>query len=196
MSVESAAKPQVRFEDAAEYKSSGISGWVCKTCRRYWADDERMAKWCCATDLPCECGGRNTEKHYTHCKDCRRKRDDERWSNLERVEWDGETPLCGWQDDRFYFDEDELTDHIGEHLEDGSKLEDVRLVLCKPTKPRHFEMAEFLSDTLPQDYDPGPAFDEIDRIVNDWIKARMPLSWEPTNKAISAESLRYLVDQG
>lgn len=190
------AKAPVRYEDAAQ--SVTITGWACKTCGRFYGDkpqSEHIARWCCATDLPCkECGGRNTCKSYTCCESCRLRHDEERWAKLERIDWDGVTPVCEWRNDRYYFSDGEVADEIAERLEDGGKIDDVRLVLCEPCDPPTFEMGDFLSDVLPEDFDPGKDFDEIDRIVNGWIKAKMPLSWFPTNKAISTESLRGLVE--
>jgi hypothetical protein len=178
-------RPVIRYEDAAEYRT-GLEGWVCRTCRRYWGAEEHIARRCCATELPCpECGGRNPEKGYTVCRDCRRKHDDARWAALERVEWDGATPLCRWDGDRYY-----VAELVNETLADGGRVEDLRLVLCEPDEPRCLEMAEFQQDHLPADFDAGGEFDEIDKLVNDWIEAHMPRVWLPTNRAIAAESLK------
>jgi hypothetical protein len=182
-------KPVIRYEDAAELRA-GLSGWCCKRCGRYWGADEHMARWCCATELPCkECGGRNPNKGYTCCGACRRRRDDERWAKLERVDWDGESPLCEYDGDRCYFDADAVLEMIEDRIAEGGTLEDIRLVVCEPSTPRHFEMADFLGDDLPEDFDAGKDFAEIDEVVNDWIRARTPFSWHPGKKAVSVDSL-------
>lgn len=180
------AKPEVRYEDAAELRT-GISGWCCKACGRFWGADEHMARYCCATNMPCECGARIEPRHWTHCEACREKRRDEVWAGLSRVEWDGEMPLCVFDDDKFFFSLDDLESYIDD-LDDGTAASDLRLVLCEPENGRYFEMSEFLSDDLP-DGDDGPDTKEIDATVNAWIKAHAPFSWRATNKAISAESL-------
>lgn len=181
-------KKEIRYEDAAEMRT-GISGWCCKTCNRFWGDDEHMARYCCATSQPCECGGRITPRSYTICDACRKKKRDARWEALEKVDWDGETPLCEWDGDRYYFDEDSVRDAVAEHLHGGGRVEDFRLAMCRPVEPRAFEMAEFLSDSLPEDFDTDGEFDEIDGVVNDWIRARGVLAWEPTGEAVKASSL-------
>jgi hypothetical protein len=186
-------QPAIRYEDAAEYRTN-IEGWCCRTCRRFWAADECMARWCCATELPCpECGGRNANKSYTCCTACLRRHEDGRWAKLERVEWDGETPLCDWRVDRYYFDADEAAEMIAEHLGEGGAIEDIRLVVCEPDPGRPFSMADFLEGHLPPDFDPGPEYDEIDGLVNAWIEARSPLCWRPGDRAVSVDSLRAIV---
>jgi hypothetical protein len=186
-------KPAIRYEDAAEYRTN-IEGWCCKTCRRFWAADERMARWCCATELPCpECGGRNANKSYTCCAACLRRYEDERWAKLERADWDGETPLCEWRGDRYYFDAEEVAERIVDHMGEGGTIGDIRLVVCVAAEPSTFEMAEFLVDELPEDFVPGPDYGEIDKVVNDWIEAQSPLSWLPGDKAVSVASLEAIV---
>ena len=67
-------KAALRYEDAA-HKVIRV-GWACKRCDRFHGDNEHLARWCCASDLPCrECGGRNTNKAYTCCQACKRAKD-------------------------------------------------------------------------------------------------------------------------
>jgi hypothetical protein len=91
--------------------------------------------------------------------------------------------------DRYYFDADAVLEMIEDHIAEGGTLEDIRLVVCEPSTPRHFEMADFLGDDLPEDFDAGKDFAEIDEVVNDWIRARTPFSWHPGKKAVSVDSL-------
>lgn len=191
-------KPVIRYEDAAQHRAD-ISGWICKTCHRFYGNDrssESAARWCCATDLPCEeCGGRNPEKLYIYCKACRKKHDDARWAALERVEWDGATPLAVWDNDKYFFDEYAVADHIADVIDDGGRLEDVRLVLCEQQEPWAFDMADFLHDDIGEDGVDRLDFTEIDRTVNDWIEKHVSLLWYPASKAIDPETLRYLVEE-
>jgi hypothetical protein len=190
-------KPTIRYEDAAEYRTD-VAGWVCRVCGQYCGTGgiaEHAARRHCATDLPCpECGGRRSDKGYTRCLECVRKHDDARWAALERVEWDGVTPLCEWRGDRYYFDEDEVAGLVAGTLADGGSVADIRLVLCGPDEPRRFEMAEFLADQLPGDFEPGPAFAGIDGVVNGWIAANLTRLWVPTDRAISAGSLEVYIE--
>ena len=84
-------KSEIRSEDSAEYRKD-IVGWICTVCKRYWGTDKHMAEYCCATSMPCECGGR---KHpgYTCCDRCIAKhnaeRDQKKLNNAKTVEYDG-----------------------------------------------------------------------------------------------------------
>lgn len=184
-------KPIVRYEDAAE-RRDGLSGWVCKN-GHFHGDDEHIARWCAATEIPCpDCGGRNPNKSYSVCEACRRKRADERWfkSYAEKaVPWDGVTPLYSDASDRYFWDDGDLGDHIGDPPE--LSVDDLRLILCEPNKGRSFDMADWLSDDLPEDSNLDTT--EIDRIVNDWIAAHAPYSWCPSGPPVTVESVRSVL---
>lgn len=102
----------MRYEDAAEEVTVTLSGWKCKTCGNFFQknkqiqDPEHNARYCCASDFPCECGGRY-EKPYSFCMECREKSylriEKEIFDNAELVEYDG--PF--FVDDNFYNDIDE-----------------------------------------------------------------------------------------
>lgn len=172
----------VRSEDSAEQRT--VTGWVCKRCSRYWGDDEHMARYCCATDFPCECGGRRS-KPYTHCKSCREKHEYERWFAKEPIEWDGEFPVALWDDDRFFFDADELGFYLEEY---ELELEYLWLTTCEPNNGRHFEMSEYLCDELPEEFDLDDK--EINETVNKWISGHAPFSFYVTGKRLSIESVK------
>ena len=133
------------------------------------------------------------EKGYSRCKACDSKDRLEKWLALPRVEWDGETPLCVWDDDRFFFHDGDLGDYLHERAEEEPdfSLEDVRLVLCEQDRLPEFDMEEWLGDQEATHED-GPELDckDIDRIINEWIKANVTPLWYPTAKAVSVESLR------
>ncbi len=175
------------YEEAAEHREN-ISGWCCKTCRRFWGGDEHMARYCCAKDLPCQCGGR-TEPHWVRCQACRDKAGDAKYFAAPEVDWDGETPLCSWADDRYFFDADDLCNWMDEH---ELTPETVRLELCERAKPREFEMCDFLSDDLPEDCDLDEA--EINRVVNEWIIANVQPLWHGCGKRVSEASVRLCTD--
>lgn len=184
---------EVRYEDAAEMRT-GISGWCCKTCGRFWGDDEHMARLCHATVRPCRtCDAGTCARGWVTCEACRSSEAEAeaRWRALEVVDWDGETPLCEWDGDRYYFDAGSIADAIGERLRGGGKIEDFRLVTCRPARPPSFDvaLADFLSGWLPEDFGPGCDFAAIDKAVNDRIAARGVPAWEPTGEAVRVSSL-------
>ena len=105
-------KEPIRYEDAAERRT--VEGWVCKACRRWWGEDEHMARWCCSTDQPCACGNRRT-KHYTVCDSCREKAELERWLKKERRPYDGGF-LYSDALSRYFDDADDVAADIAEAI--------------------------------------------------------------------------------
>ena len=175
------------FEEAAE-QVANVAGWVCKTCRRFYGEDERVARYCCARDLKCStegCTGR-AEKPYTFCGNCREKKELARWLAYPEVPWDGETPLCLDDDDEFFYSQDDLEEYLAQN---DLKPEDLRLVICKEDTKPYFDMMEFLTDYLPEDMEPDdPA--KIDALVNRWIEKHVPTVWVPGKMRPTLESLR------
>ena len=178
------------YEDAAEFVS--VTGWKCKTCHRFYGsseDGKHIARGCCCTDRPCKtegCQGR-AERNYTACPSCISKHELERYLGMPRQEWDGTTPIVS-DCDNYFFDAESLADWLND-LDDDERA-DVRLEICRRTRPPHFEMREFLSDALPTD-DDGAYIDteEIDGIVNKWIADHEPFAWEGSGVVPTPESI-------
>lgn len=187
---------EIKSEDAAEHRTN-IDGWVCKKCSRYWGKDEHMARYCCATDFPCDCGNRR-EKSYACCVDCRRKSEAERWAKLyaEKAKpWDGESPLCGYHSDRYHFDLESLFDEFRDSEAEDLKewLQDQRLVFCTPNNGRHFDLNDFLYDDLAED-DKVAGCREIEKAVNDFIASKAPFSWSADGPPVTVETLMEVLE--
>lgn len=193
----------LRYEDAAipvtMHGPTGeqiATGWLSARTKHFY-QNEHAARYHDATEFPCACGGRNTERGYVCCKSCREKSDADKWDEAyaKAIDWDGKTPLATWDDDQFFWDSDGVACYLDSFIAGGGKFEDVRLVLCTPDNGREFEMTEFLSDCLPDDDHGGGDLDtdEIDKTVNDWIASHSPFSWWPSKKPVKIESLRELL---
>lgn len=196
---------QIKYEDAAQIIQ--CEGWSCKHCKRFWGVDEHMARWCCATDLPCSgCGGRNLQKNYISCGACRTKKDADKWAELyaKAKWWEGLSwPLYSDTADKFFWDDDDLINEIDEQLElpeditpevrellqktPKEIITSLRLRLCSPNNGREFDMNDFLEDDLPEDETLEAA--EINKTVNGWIAERAPLSWSGDGPPVSIESV-------
>lgn len=179
-------------EQAAEHRTN-ITGWVCKTCRRYYGEDERAARYCCAIDFKCSaegCEARVPKGGYTICDACHAKKDKKRWLALPEVAWDGVTPLVLHDDDRYFFDESDLCDYLEE--EEGRRLKDLRFVICVPVPHPRFDVNDFLGDSLPEDGEVDGK--DIEKIVNDWIEANAPKTWEAGKTRPTLASLAHLAD--
>jgi len=184
------SKNTMPYEESAE-RLTGIVGWVCKTCRRYFGDDEHLARFCCAKDLPCDtdgCKGRK-DRGYTMCDSCRGTMDLKRWLALPEVPWDGKLPLCLDDDDKYFFSEDDLLEYLAEH---DLKAEDIRLVICEKRRPPMFDMYEFLEDYLAEGQESEADWDKISDRVNAWIKKNVPDVWEPAKARPTVDSLPKL----
>lgn len=183
-------KELLPYEESA-VKVTGLEGWACKTCRRYYAEDEHLARWCCAKDLPCDTEGcqKRKTRGYTVCDSCRETLDLKRWLALPEVPWDGKTPLCLDDDDRYFFDADDLLEHVAEH---DLKLEDMRLVICEERGKPEFDMYEWLEDYLAEGMEHEAGWDSINEKVNAWISEHVPKVWEPSKQRPTLDSLPKL----
>lgn len=183
----------IRYEEAAERRT--VEGWVCNTCRRWWADDEHMARWCCSTDQPCACGGRRS-KHSTVCDACREKREAERWEARERRPYDGGY-LYSETLGRYFDDADDVADWLAG--EDDHDYESLRLVLCDKVFACEIDGDDWFADDLPEDCtldDVAADICEAIGAVNAVIAARRkdgrPLSWMASKYAVDVTTLPAL----
>jgi hypothetical protein len=186
------APEKLDYEHAAEVRT--LSGWVCKICGNFWGKDERMARYCCAKLLPCQtkgCKG-EMEKGWAFCKECREKKDEERYWKRPEKAWDGRVPLVEQDDDRYFFSPEDMDDYMEEN---GLKLEDMRLVICEPCKKPLFSMGDFLSGyfeaTEESDFNEDPG--KIEKAVNDWIEEHVPVLWEHGKYRPTLESVRSAI---
>ena len=192
---------EVRYEDSAKVFTD-LSGWGCTECNRYWgndADAEHMARWCCATSLPCDgdgCEGR-ARKHYTKCESCIVRGMRERYLAKTEVEWDGSFPVV-IDGDRYFFDIDHLEEELRDRcFENGGPiaLESLNLELCERSRPPYFEMNDYLCDHLPDGHDVTHESVGINKTVNDWIAKNASDVWETNGQRPSIASvLRHLDD--
>ena len=171
----------IRYEDNAEFVEN-ISGWVCKTCGCFYGNLKRAehnAAWCCANDLPCDCGGRNTERIYTCCAECRKKHEIEQWNKKEYTEWDGESLIYSEALDQYYSGVEEI-DEDSFHAK--LSLEDMRLVICEPDKKPIFDIRNLIEDYYDDNGECATSdenLDEIETTVNDWIDNYLKNIWLP-----------------
>lgn len=177
-------------EEAAEYRTN-IKGWICKTCRRFYGDEEgaeRTARYCCEKDHACDTTGctNRAKKPYVFCEPCISRRDEERWLKMPEVEWDGVHPLCIFDDDRYFFDIDDLEQYLEET---ETPIEKVRLVLCEEDPKPHFSMDDHVSDYMGENGDVGPT-KKIDDTVNRWIDKNVPQMWVAGKERPTLASLK------
>jgi hypothetical protein len=154
--------------------------------------DERSAEYASANGRICECGQTTSAKWKIWCDDCATKKQEERFNSLEIIEWDRETPLCIFETDHYFFDEDDIDMFIEDEAEGTEKKEDLQLVVCVSYSVPCFDFNEFLNDVFPEDMNIGDysnkktkySAEELEQMVNDYIEDISPISWFPGKKRI------------
>ena len=187
---------ELRFEDANP-RLVTVEGYACHGCGRVHAGEDR-ARLCCATSLPCECGGRKP-KHYTMCDNCRWRQEQEKWLALEFAAWDGAFPVGEYHDDVFHWDEESLAIAI-EHRNNSEDLtyemvvdfcDAHRVCMCAREPLPTFEIENFLCDYISDECDmTREQAERIDAAVNAILAAeKLPESWTHAKKRIDPRSI-------
>lgn len=159
--------------DEAAHQAT-VTGWVSRR-GFFYGKDEHMARWDGCTHLICECG-RVMEKSWTKCITCRNKGDIERYNKKEKKEWNGTDMLYSETIDKFFDDEEELTEYA--ELVAEAPIEDFRLVICEPVFAHEINPDEYygLEEEGELPIEIKDAFDEL----NDQIReCKEPLYWKP-----------------
>lgn len=120
------------------------------------------------------CGG-IAKKGWLRCDDCIIKTRNENYTKLPYKEWDGKEPVCLYDDDKFFFDEESLTDYLYDNELNGS---DVMLVLCKPVMYQPID-SEIIAGDAHEDWEPSKELEDRMKQFNEFLKALPPHSWEP-----------------
>lgn len=169
--------------EAAMYRT-GIEGWVSSDGRFFGKGEraEQMARYAGSTHHKCECGG-VAKKGWVRCEDCQRKTANEDYSKLPYKEWDGDEPICLYNDDRYFFSEDELMDYLYDHELNGS---DVQLVLCQPMHYQPIDSETIAGDSH-EDWEPSKQLEEKIKEFNAYLATLSPHSWMPGKIRTSCE---------
>ena len=160
-------------EEAATFKT-GMSGWVDRH-GRFYGKDERMARWSGCTHVLCSFCKKPVRKGYTACDNCRLKKSIEKYNEMERKEWDGETPLYSHRTDKYFFDSDDIEDDL--HFYNCS-IESLRLIICEPIYLRPIDNSFFLDD-MPEDSELSEEIWDAINALNEAVKKQKPIAWEP-----------------
>lgn len=169
-------------DQAAKFVTN-LEGWVDRQ-GRFWGDDEHMARWSGATHIPCDKCETPTKKGFTQCESCREQNKIERYKALEKVIWDGKTPLYSEAHDEWFFDEESILDYLFEHETTPTKL---RLVTSSPQYLNELDIDYFV-DVLPEDdYCLPDEVEEAMEAFNKVIRKSKPVSWVPGQYAAIVE---------
>ena len=153
---------------------TGIEGWVDGN-GRFWGKDEHAARWSGCTHIICPSCQKPTSKNYTHCPECREKRELERYKERERVEWDGKTPLYSERADRYFSDSEDLDYYLEE---EECSAGDLRLIICIPNYLKPLE-DDFFCEDLAEDGELPQDVIEALNDLNEVISKQESISWSP-----------------
>lgn len=171
----------VMYESPEAASIQTVTGWVSAD-GRFWGDNEDTARYCGSTHRLCK----NNPSHPAHpvnrwCEVCRVESRAAKFAAMPRRIWDGE-PITDFDGDSYFFDEEDLRDHILNHEID---LADLKLVFCTPNYPSEIDPSDHFMDDLSEDGEINDdqllaAFD----LVNEMIRKSPPLSWSPGAEAV------------
>lgn len=169
--METETKVMYNSPEAASLQT--VTGWVSRT-GRFWGNDEHMARWEGATHDVCKCGKEKNIRGYTICDDCLAKQRHEKF--LAMPEKKLEYPVCIFNDDTYFFDEDSLLMHCEENEIEPTEL---KLQLCQPNYPAPIS-SDIWEDIFAEDGD----YPELEKMIDEFnkkLKTLPALSWSPVN---------------
>jgi hypothetical protein len=162
--------------EAASYRT-GIEGWV-SSGGHFYGKDEHMARWAGSTHRKCgKCGA--VMERNSYCRPCHDRKMDEKFAGYPVEKWDGVSPLCVFDDDTYFFDEDSLLDYLAD-LEDGYEP---RICKCK-SGYLHLIDADTWCDDLPEDGELPAEIEAAIDALNAAIKNAGPVCWYEDKIAI------------
>jgi len=178
-------------DKAATYKT-GLSGWVSR--RGFYfgdnRDSEHLARYDGCTHVVCKYCGKPAKKGYLACDSCRAKKAEERYFNLQLVDYDDKSMLYSQVLDKFFVDMDNMWEYLYDNYPDDKYTDTyIQLVLCEPVYLRPVD-EEYWCDCFPteNDYDlPDEVNAALDKLNDALIKAG-PASWQPSHKRVTIEN--------
>lgn len=146
---------------------------------------ERRARYANSTHKKCDCG-EVMEKNWMKCSKCREVSAKEDFEKIEQIEWDGESAMCLYQGDEFFFD----MESVHEYCEYSDvDIKDIQLMHCE----KQVDLAEVNIDELNEEYmtEDGegvshyhPEIAAKAEELNELIRNAEPKLWFQVNKRI------------
>lgn len=170
-------KEIIMYDSPEAAKKETLTGWVSGGNggypKRYYGEDEHMARWAGCTHLKCECG-EIMGKSYTRCEKCRHKLDVERYNALKFKEWDYVEPVCTWGGDTYFFDIETLEEFMLEN-----EQWEIDLIICDPVHYRHIDSEDVVKGESHEDWEPPAELEKKIEKFNDYLRTLPPHSWMP-----------------
>lgn len=179
-------------EEAAMYRT-GLEGWVSASGHFFGKNErsEHLARYDGCTHHIAACGHK-AHRGWSKCDDCRSKETADNYKNMPEVEWDGVTPLCLYQDDKYFYDEDDIAMYCEENEIESGQLQ---LCICTPNKYTVVTSEAIASeDDSPEDYDGDlpkeiqDALDVLNKVILEYPK---PFTW-----SCGKQRVTVIIDKG
>ncbi len=211
-----AAPPFFGEWSKAARRVEGLSGWSCASCRRFFGDDphaERMARWCCVKETPCDGCGAMKPKTWSHCSACREVSAGERYEKLKKAPCPQNVPVYSDRDNEWYSDEDDAWSKAEQRAEDElrwaesgelqreptgdevrQQLREMRLLIGEPQHVDEVDLSRMTEDLLPDD-NGDSVFDTLEEEIgtqvaalNEAIGKSSPLSYTESKTAVDVDA--------
>jgi hypothetical protein len=179
-----------------------MKGWKSRLGHFYPGDNpssEHGARWSGCTHQTCVCG--NIYEHgRVRCNSCQAKIDCEKYYALPIANWDGITPTCDDERDKYFWTKEELMDEMYWQLEEAKKRgeePEMHVVIAEPHYLHQLDGSEW-SDDLPDEGD-GELPDEVGAAIdalNAVLKEQGPSCWYPGKERIDMDKLWKELKEG
>ncbi len=157
-----------------------VKGWVSRD-GLFWGTDEHMARRSGCTHIVCaQC--KSVYEVDSYCKPCRDRYMAEQFATFRVEKWDGETPLCLFDSDWYFFGNDVL-DWLADHPEE------VRICKCYPVYLSTVD-DDYWDGDLPEDGALPEAVKTALAALNETIDQAGPSLWCRDDIAIDVVDLR------
>ena len=170
-----------------------MPGWKSRLGHFYPGDNkssEHGARWSGCTHQKCACG-KVMRQGETRCDSCQAKIDCDKYYALPIADWDGDTPTCDDDRDKYFWDKDQLMDEMYWQLEEATKRgeePEMHVVICEPHYLHQLDGSEWEDDLA----DEGELSDEVGEALdalNAVLKAQGPSCWYPGKQRIDVDAL-------
>lgn len=145
-------------------------------------------------DFACRVEGCLGRTNFTHklCLDCWEDKQRENWEKMPVVEWDEEGMLYSETKGEFY---DDMANAVDDLAYDSDKsADDLRLVVCVPMKPPHFDIGEWVEGRTHDDWEPDAEDGAIEDKINELLQSMTGLGWEPGRTRPDTSKIQAAVD--
>ena len=170
-------------------KKATLEGWISRN--GFFYQDENLARYEGCTHKKCDCG--EIYPKYSYCQKCHNKRRQDKFNALSAKEWDGKEPLCIFDTDTYFFDEDDLYDYCEDN---DVRPEEIQLVICQPVEFQELNPYEFFSDELAEDQElPNPIIEAANNF-NEAVRQVLPFSWEEGKFKAVIQAAKRVAEEG